>query len=235
MTKHGKGKDKLSEPDAANIGDVMRDAQETFGLIKQAAAKGKSGKKQDHAALLGALAKTTKGVVELAIDQRKKYVAKKQETADLRDLSRRSFDGRSAVSGGSVRDALTFRARYQNRKEPQIVSIDTGAPYTVIDQRSVEALAAGARVDKLDRPLELYVDGMTVKTTARVFFDLDIAGETADIRLPCTAYIVDRFRAPRLLLGTDMLTFYGIDLLISRMYMRVGACERELVPLSGGR
>lgn len=231
MTKHGKGNDKLSVSGPANLKTVLHDAQETYGLIKQAAVKGKSGKKQDHTELLGALAKTTKGMVELAIDQRKRYVAKKQDKALLKGHDREVSAKGSGVPGGSACDALTFQARFELQGKPQSVAIDTGAPCTVIDQRFLKSVVQDARLEKLERPLELYVDGMTVSTTAKALFDLEVAGKTADIRLACTAFVVERLRTPRLMLSTDMLELYGIDLLISRMYMRINACEGELVPL----
>ena len=89
MTKNEKH-DKKS----ADLETVLRDAKTTYGLVKKAAVKGGKIKTQDKAELIGAVAKTAMGVVELAVDQHKKYKAQKKEkerTEDAREVEGREY------------------------------------------------------------------------------------------------------------------------------------------------
>jgi hypothetical protein len=223
MTKQ----DKLKEKEKADLGTVFRDAQDSYGLIKKAAAKGTTGKKQDRAELLGAIAKTTKGVVELAIDQRKKYVAKKQNKA----VAERGDKHAIYEADQRASKVLTFQARLQSRGDKQGVVIDTGAPCTVIDKCLLEAVDSESCIYPLERPLELWVGGVSMKSTSFVMLTLFIAGETADIQLPCVAYVVNRLHTPQMRISMDVLVDYQIDLLLSEKLMRINACEGEFVRL----
>lgn len=238
MTKSTKGTQKQSASSAGDVETVLGHAQEVYGLIKQATANGKTGKKQDPVQLLGALVKTTKGVVDLAIDHRKKYVENRKEKAMLQNLKSDLSSERAIRAEESSLSPLTFQARFQLRGEPQSIVIDTAAPCTVIDTGLLQVVVPDARIEKLSEPVRFVVDGFLFKATAKALFVLEIAGETASVRLlPCTAYVADQLPSPsfrNLLFGSDMLALYGIDLLMSTMQMRINACEGELVPLAWG-
>lgn len=238
MTKSGKSKTQQTSSSAAELETVLAHAQEAYSLIRKAAANGKNGKKEDRAELIGALAKTTKGVVSFAMDQYQKYAAKKKEKgrekANTNSVDCEIPFWQAVEAESCAPDVPTFQARFQLRGDLQPVVIDTGARSTMIDKRYLQRVAPDARIEPLEESMFLHADGARVRLTAKALFMLEIAGEKASIRLPCTAYVADGLQTPRLLFSNDMLALYGVDLLLSTMQMRINACGGELVPLSLG-
>ena len=236
MTQFGKSKDKQKASSAADLETILAHAQEAYSLIRKAAANGKTGKKRDHAELIGALAKTTKGVVGFAMEQHKKHTAKKRERAAMQSVDCDIPFERAVRAESCAPDVPAFQARFQLRGDLQTVVIDTGARLTMIDRKYLQGVAPDARIERLDEPVFSHADGSRIKLTAKALFMLEIAGETASIRVPCTAFVADGLQTQRLLVSGDMLALYGIDLLMSTMQLRINACDGELVPLGwGGR
>lgn len=234
MTQFGKGTDKQETSSAGDLETVLAHAQEAYTLIKKAAANGNTGKKEDRAELIGALAKTTKGVVGFAMEQHKKHAAKKKEKAAMQRVDCNIPFERAVRAESCAPDVPTFQARFQLRGNLKTIVIDTAARFTMIDRRYLQIVAPDARIEPLDEPIISHADGCRITLTAKALFMLEIAGEAASIRLPCSAYVADGLRTQRLLVSGDMLALYGIDLLLSTMQMRLNGDDGELVPLGWG-
>jgi len=126
MVHLGKSKDKnISPPTAGEVEVLLGQAQEVYGLIKKAAASSKTGdRKRNNAELLVQLGKTAKGVVNFAVDQRRKHAAKK-------DLARRDIActipySRTVRTQSAVPDIPTFQARFQFRGPFESIVVDAG-------------------------------------------------------------------------------------------------------------